>query len=807
MVRSKAWVVGFGAALVFHLPLVGQEADPVPRGSSVVTGRVTHGETGEPVPSAIVELLFASDSLQVGASVSDANGRFLLEEMPEGTFFVRLVSLGFGTVTTELFEVAEAERRNLGDLAMSVEAVEIAPITVSAERTVVTYEADRTSYNVGVMPGTEGASVTEALSSIAELEVDIDGQVTLRNGQVAIYIDGREAPMSGEALAVFLEQFPAEYLQKIEILDNPSARYDAEGAGGIVNLVTKEGVELGLSGSVFANAGTRGQYGVGGRGTFQRGEWTLNGGGFFRLSDSESSDFALRQNLFVDPSFLRQDSWSDGSGLSTNLDLEAAYEPEGGPRIFVEGRMSRSGRDSQGLTTTTHLDDLQAPILAYDRLRASDNRALSFDFATGLEYEWEPNEQQLEVELQLERGTDRERSRDEITEGGDVSGHVLIPAELTLEDQDEVETELSLQADYVRGWGEGGEIELGYELERNLNDSDRLINLIDDPVASGDLTNRGHDERETAHSVYTTLERQFGSLGVEGGLRAEHVDRRFELPEGETFGRSGMDFFPSANVSYRVGEDWNLRLAYSRRVERPRMSVLNPVDLSTDPAYREVGNPDIEPQYSHTVSMNVSWSLSSAGSIRLSPYYRTSRNGWAEITTVDDVGVSTRTYENVTSRQDYGASLTYSIRQRGGWRGNMSVSAAREVRDASNLDERYSGSSLRFSSRANVNGNLTEDLSAQANLSYYPAADLPQGRRDARYRADFGLRYRLLDQRASIRLRLRDPFELRRSSSRLQDLDYILIDRTEESFRSAQISISYALGGGGESGGGRRGRR
>src|SRR5690606_25974020 len=120
-------------------------------------------------------------------------------------------------------------------------------------------------------------------------------------------------PMSGDALAIFLEQFPADYLQKIEVIDNPSARYDAEGSGGIVNLVMKEGVELGFSGSVFANAGTRGQYGMGGRGTLQKGEWTYNGGGFLRLSDSERTGFDLRQNLLTDPAFVRQDSWSDRS--------------------------------------------------------------------------------------------------------------------------------------------------------------------------------------------------------------------------------------------------------------------------------------------------------------------------------------------------------------------------------------------------------------------------------------------------------------------------------------------------------------
>jgi outer membrane receptor protein involved in Fe transport len=691
---------------------------------------------------------------------------------------------------------------------MAVQPVEMEPITVSAERTAVTFEADRTSYNVGVMPGTEGTSVTETLAMIPGLEVDIDGQVTLRNRSVTIYIDGREAPMDGQSLAIFLEHFPADYIQMVEVMENPSARYDAEGTGGIINLVLKEGVELGLSGSAFANAGSRGEYGLGGRGTLQRGRWTVNGGGFAQLSDSEQSAFDLRQNLDVDPAFLRQTSWSDRSGLTGDLDLDLSYEPTEQSEVFAEGRISGSGGDSDGLTTTTHLSDLDSPILAFDRSRASDSRDVSYDFATG--FEWEPDdderEQELEIEFQAQRGTQWENSREEILEEIDEGGAaVLIPAELTLEDEDEIETELTFELDYTRSFGEETELEIGYEGERSTTENDRLIRMIDDPSGApdGELENRGNHNREVSHSAYTTVEREVGPFSIQAGLRGEHTDLRFELPGGERFGHEWFNLFPSANVSWRIDDDRRLRLSYSRRVDRPGLSELNPVNTSTDPLERRIGNPDIEPEFTHSVSADLRWSLSQ-GNLSFSPYYSATRNGWERITTVDDQGVSTRTYENVTSSEGYGASLTYSLRGRGsGWGGYVSLSSTRENRDASNLGDRYSGSSLRFSSRANIDGRITESLSAQANLRYSPATDLPQGRIDARYSADFGLRYRLMDERMSVRLRIRDPFALEGSSSQLRDVDYIILGRTEESTTSAEISVTYALGGGGEYRGGR----
>jgi outer membrane cobalamin receptor len=782
--------------------LAGQEPSQ-PRGSAVVSGRVVGADTRAPLPSAIVELVRARDSLRVGGTLTDAQGRFRVERVPAGVFLVRLTSLGYGTVSTETFEVAEGEARQLGALALVVEAVALAPITVSAERTAVVYEADRTSYNVGVMVGTAGASVSQMLATIPELQVDIDGRVTLRDGAVSIYINGREAPMTGDALAVFLEQLPADLLTRVEVIDNPSARYDARGSGGVINLVTREDVELGMSGSVFANAGTRGQYGVGGRATLQRGAWTVNGGGFLRLSDSETTGYDLRQNLYVDPAFLRQDSRSERSGLSTNLDLELEYEPAEGTRLFVQGRATGSGDDSGGLTTTTHLDDLSAPILTYGRARTSEGRDLSLDLSTGFSREWEAAEQELQIEVGLQRGSQRQDGREEITERTDLGPGDLIPAELTVEEERELETELSVEASYARTLGEDTELEVGYEAERTESDNDRLVREVEDPIATpdGETTNRGHDQRELTHSVFATLQRGFGALSVEGGLRSEWLDVRFALPTGLRFGRAYQDLYPSANVAYRLGDDWRFRLSYSRRVEHPSMTVLNPVDRSTDPNRRRVGNPDIEPQFTHSLSMEATWSVV-GGSLRLSPYYRVSRNGWTEMTTVDDRGVATETYQNVASRESYGGSLTYSLRERDGWGGNVGLSAQREIRDASNLDARYSGATTRFSTRASVTGRVTGTLSGEGNFSYDPPTDLPQGRREARYRADLGLRYRLLGDRASVRVSLRDPFGLERSSSRLQDLDYVLIGRSQESTRSMQVNVTYALGGRARRGGG-----
>jgi len=196
---------------------------------------------------------------------------------------------------------------------------------------------------------------------------------------------------------------------------------------------------------------------------------------------------------------------------------------------------------------------------------------------------------------------------------------------------------------------------------------------------------------------------------------------RFEIPTGEDFRSDYLNLFPSASVSYRPTRTLQFRLSYSRRVQRPSGSVLNPMDRSTDPTTRRVGNPDIEPQFTHSVTLNVGWQ-GEKGGLRLSPYYRRTLNDWAETIAVDTAGVSTRTYNNLASQTRYGVSLTYTLRPVEGWNGFISVGGSRLVRDASNLSDRYSGTSFRWSSRARIQGRITKSLFGEGSLSYNPPA-------------------------------------------------------------------------------------
>jgi len=245
-------------------------------GQAMVRGSVVTPED-RPIAQAIVELRVRGDSGPVRSTQSSDAGRFQLDSIAEGVYHLLIRRIGFGPASTPDFTVTGAQVRELGRIRLQAGAVQLAPIEVTVERPDVTFDPTRTGYLVEALTTAAGGVVTDALRELPDVVVELDGTIRLRGNSPAIYINGRPAPMQGVSLAVFLEQFPADRIERIEVLDSPPARFSAEGAAGIINIVLKEGVELGLTGSLSFAAGTRGQYTAGGRGTLQRGHFPAAG--------------------------------------------------------------------------------------------------------------------------------------------------------------------------------------------------------------------------------------------------------------------------------------------------------------------------------------------------------------------------------------------------------------------------------------------------------------------------------------------------------------------------------------------------
>jgi hypothetical protein len=239
----------------------------------------------------------------------------------------------------------------------------------------------------------------------------------------------------------------------------------------------------------------------------------------------------------------------------------------------------------------------------------------------------------------------------------------------------------------------------------------------------------------------------------------------------------------------------SIRLNYSQRVNRPGVSVLDPTNRSTDPLNRSVGNPDIQSSTNRSLGIGFNWT-SRWGQLSVSPYLNHAADGWERITTVDSAGISTSTWDNLTSRTSVGTSLNYGPPRFKGWNGRINLSLSSTTLKGSLRPEGTNGE-LRWSVGGNLNGPLIAGILANGAFGYEPARDLVQGRTSGQWRADFGFRYRMMNNRTSINLSIQDPFELRKTTQEIRDPSVIQTARSRVTSRSLTVNISWAFGAGG----------
>ena len=765
-----------------------------PGGNGAVTGHVRAAE-GAPVPFASVTVRRMGDTLLVAASTTDSVGVFRITGVVPGSYRVQVRRLGFQIATrTDVAITGPADRVDLGSIQLEPIAVALQTVAVAATRAAVTVLPDRNVYATDAMPVAAGGMATDVLRGVPELEVSPEGSVTRRGSTPEIYINGRPPPMQGEALDRYLQQLPAERIERIEVIANPSARYAADGQGGIVNIVMKRGTGAGLSGSVALSAGTQNQQNGSGSLNFQTGRLSLFGSAAVSAFGNRSVSSDLRQNLNVQPAtFIQQDARSHNSGGMGNATLAAELQVSPHGTFWADVNAGHTPSTLGAVVAYTHLDQLRNLTERYDRVNGTVRRGLFGSAAAG--YRSTGGVEGSEWSVQVRRNvnvTDRtnQSERQRLTPAGTAGD---LASELTLAGEGEGQRGVTLEANLTRPWGESGQVETGYwgSLRDTGDDFQQRVTVVGGPATEdvGDFR-----QRETIHAGYVSVSRQVGRVHIQAGLRGEQAQVRRALPlTGELFASSYQNLFPNVLVSTELGTGGQASLSYSRRVDRPWGTVVNPAVPILDPLNRRLGNPYLMPRYTHSLSLSLT-RTGRLGMLQLSPYYQRTEDSWDQVRTVDAGGISTVTWRNLATVSSYGGSLSASPAQTGRVSGLLNVSAYREVRDASNLATDLSGSGTQFSVVSTASIRATSVMSVDGFLTYLPARNVPQGRISPMVFSTIGVRRQLPGRRGSISLSVVDPFELQRFTFTTRDRTHVQIGRSAFSARRATLGISYGFG-------------
>jgi outer membrane receptor protein involved in Fe transport len=796
---SIALALLLAAGGVAEAQRTGAPGAEAPRAAGEVRGTVVDAASGQPIRSASVEVRNAAGGLVTGA-LTGADGTFRIPGVRPGRYSLRVAALGHTTAARPgIVIAAESPVVEAGTVRLAASAVQIEGLTVTAERREASLAPDRNTYSLRDLPSAAGGNAVDALRNVPSVEVDIDGKVSLRgNENVVVQINGRPSPMRGEQLGAFLAQLPANMVDRVEVIPNPSAKFDPEGMAGIVNVVLKQNTDLGTSGGITAGGGTTGQVNVSGNLGYQKGALTLFGNYGFMRDDRETAGFVVRENRFQSPlTFVEQRATGRMSPLSHTLNTSAEYKLGARDMLSTSLLLTSRAGERRDFNVSRNFDASRSLVGMLDRTAREEATDLGLDYVLGYRHTVRPRQNEFAAELRYNREREDELLRinqqDLLTDGTTEDGLPFLENQAT----DERTRNWTLTADYTRPLGERLRLETGYRgtLRRLESDYDRSLFSHDANAFEADATRSNefaYDEQ--VHAAYGVLGGSLGKFNLQGGLRVERALTEFDLATtGEAFENDYGSFFPSALAAYNLSDERQLKASYSKRVERPRSWQLNPFGRVEDALNVSRGNPFLKPEYTHSFEVGFQQS-GQKGTVQVTPFFRHTTDAVRRYTTVDaGTGVATTTFVNAATTDSYGTDFNGSVRL-GRLTGFGGVSAFQQVTDASNLGSDVGSDAFGWSARANATLRITPRLDAQGFLMYRAPMATEQGRISGRSMFNMALRQKLMGDRASVSLRVVDPFNQMRFRSLTDDEDLYQESERRMGARGVFLSFSYNFG-------------
>lgn len=765
-----------------------------------VLGQVMEADTDDTLIGASVALWNAADSSLVTGTITRDEGRFELTGVRPGTYYVRVSFIGMTPEVIDDITISRDSRRvDLGTIALVADTAQLDEIEVSARRDDIQFGIDRTRYTLRDQVVTAGGSALDALETVPSVEVDVDGAVSLRGSQnVAIHINGRPTQMSGDMLTAFLQGLQSESIEAVEVMPNPSVRYDPSGMSGILNIVLKENVELGWSANVSTGADSRGGYNASTGVNINYGRWSGTASYGFRSSDRDSEGSRYRLNRFQSPqTALTQFTNGNRESISHNVNTSLRYDLSDKNELRFSGRFSLRDGANYSLNANTLENGNDLLLRRYDRVTENSSDRFNMNYRLGFTRVLERNRHEFSAEVRwgMNRNDGLNLYREETLASADIVDAVALLEESSSRDRER--SNASLRIDYERPLADWGKMETGYRGDIRTQDNTFFAASFDPDLEQflpqENLNNRFRYDRQV-HALYGIVQGETGRLGAQVGVRLEQTFSTFDLETtGEAFDNNYFSFFPNAYLTYSPTDGHQVKASYGKRISRPRTRALNPFDDLSDPLFRRVGNPFLLPEYTHNMELSYT-RLGRLTSLSVSPYVRYTTDVIRRNQEVTPEGVSVLTYGNLATQSSYGSEFVGTLRMGRTFNAFVNFNLYRVDTDGSNVDTDLTSGSYGWSTRANVNYRVLPSLNVQASYFYRAPMQIEQGRSSGRSMATLGARYTFLNDRANLSLSARDLFNTMNFSLWRDDERFYQETTRSWNAQSVSLSFSYTFG-------------
>ena len=750
--------------------------------SQRIEGRILD-EMDMGLPSATVVLFASPDSSMINGATTDDQGYFRITTTP-GDYYLVISFVGYNEKVIDEITVGESVV-GLGEIKLKPNSLSLSEVEVVEKKEQMELKLDKRVYNVQQDLSNIGSNAAEILDNIPSVTVDVEGNISLRgSGNVRILINGKPSGLVSAGDMESLRQLMGDQIERIEVITNPSARYDAEGEVGIINIILKEEKRKGVNGSFELTGGYPDNYRAGFNLNYRRQKINFFAGASAAYSKFPGGGTSYQSFFNSDTTYsFEREQERERGGIGGNFRTGADIYLNEKNTLSVSGLISLS--DDNNTVDLNYRDYNDENILTQTVDRFQDEQE---------------DELTLEGSIQYRRTFDKEGKEwtvdfkyidDDDTELADISefssnGDTLFQRSSNVEDQ----RNILIQSDFILPIGENGKFETGIRNTFRRIDNDFLVEeIVDGEFQPLDGFNNDFTYLENIYAGYVMFGNESGPWGYQLGLRLEYSDISTELINtNEVNRRDYLNLFPSAHFTYKLKKNNTLQLSYSRRLSRPGFRSLLPFSNFSDNRNLRLGNPDLDPEFTHSAEAGYLYYFN-RGSLLGSVYYRYRTGVIERITTVDSEGVSYRLPVNLAVENAYGIEFNASFDVNEWWNINTNFNFYRAITEGQYLDQELNRDALTWNNRTTSKMTVFNDIDIQLSLDYRAPERTTQGRRRAITVMDFGATKDILNKRGTITFSIRDLFNSRRWRSETFGDDFYF--ETDFQWRARQFLITF----------------
>jgi hypothetical protein len=727
----------------------------------MLSGKVVDSKSQAPIEYATVAVYNAIDNSVVSGAVTTPSGDFKISALPMGRFRVEVSFLGYNSQKFDDIVLSDTQKSyNIGKIALVASAENLKEVEVRGERKSFEYRIDKKVVNVNSQSTTASMTAIEVLENVPSVKVDIEGNVSLRGSTgFTVLIDGKPSILEGSDA---LRQIPASSIDNIEIITNPSAKYQPDGTAGIINVITKKNKSQGINGQTTANLGMFGTYG---------GDLLLNMrtkkinytlGADYNNRVFKGDAHALRETYQTTPldttrlsssgGYKRQNiMWGVRGGIEFELDTNNVVALTG---RFGERSMSSTGNYAYDETT-----QVSGYLNRYNSHEQFDRGGLFYSVNGTWTHSFPAEGHTLTALFDIGSRSAHETSENLLTEttGTPINGkrnHEDGPG-----DRNEV------RIDYVLPFSPVSKLEAGFQGRFGTEGDVTSMDTLD--VATGNyetdhLYDKTTDGQQDVYAVYSTYSGMWKQFGYQAGLRGEYTYRLISY-SGDDFKIDRMDYFPTLHLSYNLPAENQVMVSYARRVERTRGWYLEPFITWQDAYNVRTGNADILPEFIDSYELGYLKQFKIAY-FSLEGYYRITHNKVEMLSSVWDSGENpngtillNKPY-NVGSDYSLGLEAAYNFKIKKWWEASLMGNMASYEVTGKVEDKDFSNESFNWSGRLNNSFYPYKNTQLQLNGSFNSATATAQGKNEGYYSVDAALRLEWLKRKLSTVIQARDLF-------------------------------------------------